>query len=258
MKLVVVSPHTGDAAFSLGLAVDAWLAQGHAVEVLNAFTRSEHAPFSDVGSLHPNDRISFATAVRRREDEAWVKLCVGQPGRGRLTLTGLNLKDAPLRLHCAPEEVYSRAPELTEKVTHTFKRALEHARGDALLLPLGVRRHVDHLTAQAACLPTDAAAFPLAFYEDLPDAAQSAQALDNTVQAATLAACVPLQVAFAEERGDTEAAATRKRRLALCYDSQIDDATADLIATFSRQYQGRERLWANAAWRAAFPQQGVD
>ena len=68
MKIVVVSPHRSDAAFSLGLAVGSWLEQGHTVEVMNVFTRTEHAPYSDVDSLHPNDRMSFASAVRKRED----------------------------------------------------------------------------------------------------------------------------------------------------------------------------------------------
>jgi hypothetical protein len=45
------------------------------------------------------------------------------------------------------------------------------------------------------------------------------------------------------------AAVARKQRLAICYDSQVEDATTDQIAEFSRNYQGRERLWANAAWR---------
>ena len=32
------------------------------------------------------------------------------------------------------------------------------------------------------------------------------------------------------------------------YDSQIDSEMAGLIAEFARRYDGRERIWANAAW----------
>jgi LmbE family N-acetylglucosaminyl deacetylase len=250
MKIVVVSPHRGDAAFALGLAVGTWLDQGHAVEVMNVFTRTEQAPYSDVDSLHANDRMSFASAVRKREDEAWVKRYVGQLGRGKLTLDDLNLKDAPLRLHCPADDVFQREPELTEKVVSKLTRALELSKADAVALPLGVGRHVDHLTVRAAGLPVDRQVFPLAFYEDQPYAARAtAAALDEAVQAATLAAGVPLSASFASVPVDVEAAMQRKQRLALCYDSQLDDAATVEIAEFCRRYDGRERVWVNAAWR---------
>lgn len=258
MKIVVVSPHRCDAAFALGLAVGSWLEQGHAVSVLNVFTRTEHAPYSDVDSLHANDRMSFAGAVRKREDEAWVKRYVGQLGRGKLTLEDLNLKDAPLRLHCAAEDVCRREPELTEKVVSKLTRALEMSKADAVVLPLGVGKHVDHLTVRSACLPGDRHASPLAFYEDQPYTAQfeDAAALDGAVLATTLAASVPLEAAFASgPSSDVHAAIDRKRRLALCYDSQIDDATTIQIAEFGRRYAGRERLWVNSAWRGSVLQE---
>jgi LmbE family N-acetylglucosaminyl deacetylase len=252
MKIVVVSPHRGDAAFGLGLAVGTWLAQGHAVEAMNVFTRTEQAPYSDVDSLHANDRLSFASAVRKREDEAWVKRYVGQLGRGKLTLGDLNLKDAPLRLHCPVEEAFQREPELTEKVVSKLTRALELSKADAVMLPLGVGRHVDHLTVRVAGLPADRQMFPLAFYEEQPYAARAtAAALDDAVQAATLAAGVPLEASFVSEAADVEAAVQRKQRLVLCYDSQLDDAATAEIAEFSRRYEGRERVWVNAAWRAS-------
>ena len=56
---------------------------------------------------------------------------------------------------------------------------------------------------------------------------------------------------FAAEAGDLERAVERKRRLALCYDSQIDSEVTEAIAEFCRRYGGRERLWANEAWRRA-------
>jgi LmbE family N-acetylglucosaminyl deacetylase len=255
MKIVVLSPHRDDAAFSLGLTVESWLEQGHAVEVMNVFTRTEHAPYSDAGSLHPNDRASFASAVRKREDEAWVKLYASVAGRGKLTLDDLNLKDAPLRLHCSPAEVQSRTPLLTEKVMLKLTRSLEAARADALVLPLGVGNHVDHLTVRMGALPADSSKQALAFYEDLPYTAQEPSAVEAAVQASSLAAGVPLQACFVGVERPSDAAVTRKRRMALCYDSQIDDATADLIAGFCVQNAGRERLWANAAWLAAFPGQ---
>jgi LmbE family N-acetylglucosaminyl deacetylase len=253
MKIVIVSPHRSDAAFSLGLAVGSWLEQGHAVEIVNVFTRTAHAPYSDVDSLHENDRVSFASAVCKREDEAWVKRYVGQLGRGRLALDDLNLKDAPLRLHCSADEVYTREPELTEKVVSKLTRALQLSKADAIVLPLGVGDHVDHLTVRTAGLPADRQVFPLAFYEDQPYTAQLAESatLNEVVMAATLVAAVPLEPVYVSEATDVDAAVARKQRLAICYDSQVEDATTIQMAEFSRNYAGRERLWANAAWRAS-------
>jgi LmbE family N-acetylglucosaminyl deacetylase len=263
VKIAVISPHRGDAAFALGLAIGAWIDQGHSVEVVNCFTRTEHAPFSDVASLHPNDRMSFASATRKREDEAWAKLypagknAMGQT-RGRLTLIDLNLKDAPLRLHIAPEEVYSVAmnpPGVnpSEKALLKIRGALERflgARGaGAVVAPLAVGGHVDHRTAREAALT--GAMVPMAFYEDLPGAALAeAEAVMECVDAASLALGVGLAEAYAE--GALEGAVARKRRMALCYDSQIDDATVERIAGLCERYGGRERLWGNAAWRAVF------
>jgi LmbE family N-acetylglucosaminyl deacetylase len=250
MKIVVLSPHRDDAALALGLTIGAWLGQGHAVEVMNVFSRTEQAPYSDVDSLHGNDRVSFATAVRKREDESWVKLYQGLPGKGRVTLSELNLKDAPLRLHCGLDEVY-REPELTEKIVLKLKRALEQSRAAALVLPLGVGGHVDHLTVRQLALPADMNVTPVAFYEEQPYSAQEPALVETAVQESALAAGVPLEAVFAAEpAADIEAAIKRKRRMALCYDSQYEDATAEKIASFSAQYDGRERLWTNAAWRA--------
>lgn len=252
MKIQILSAHLGDAALSLGLAAESWLRLGHSVEVMNIFTRTEHAPFTDVGSLHRNDRASFASAARRREDEAWAKLLVGLHKKAKLTFVDLNLKDAPLRLHCSPNEVRGREPLLTEKVMLKLTRALEQSPADALVLPLAVGLHVDHLTARLAALPTDSGNVPLAFYEEQPYAAAEPAAIEAAVQASALSAGVPLQGAFASEPAPVEAAIARKRRMVLCFDSHVDDKLAAAIAADCAKHEGRERLWVNAAWRAAF------
>jgi LmbE family N-acetylglucosaminyl deacetylase len=252
VKITVVSPHRGDAAFALGLAIETWLAEGHAVEVVNCFTRSEFAPYSDAGSLHPNDRMSFVTAVRKREDEAWRKLY----GAAKLTLTDLNLKDAPLRLHCRPEEVFGRVADVSEKVVSKIRRAVELSGAGAVVLPLGLGGHVDHVSARDAAMPTEVSAVPLAFYEELPEAASAGGegALAAAMSQLPVTVQAELQPAFASGVGGVEAAngdvVARRRRVAWCYDSQIDESATTEIAEFCRRYDGRERLWANAAWRA--------
>ncbi len=279
MKITVVSPHRGDAAFAVGLSIEAWLAQGHTVEVLNCFTRSEFAPYSDAGSVHANDRASFVSAVRKREDEAWSR----RHGTAKLTLTDLNLKDAPLRLHHqrldgGTEDVPGRvggtsvavdasvagdAPvteDASEKIVKKIRRGLWMSKAAALVLPLGLSGHVDHLTARNVALSAMQAEGPVAFYEELPGAAsaQAQEKLDETIQTAvsqlTLAVQSTLQPVFAREacatRAAVEDAVTRKRRIAWCYDSQIDEAVTTEIAIFCERYEGRERMWGNEVWRS--------
>jgi LmbE family N-acetylglucosaminyl deacetylase len=244
VKIVVVSPHQDDAAFSLSLAIGAWLERGHAVEVVNCFTRSEHAPFSDVSSVHANDRMTYVTAVRAKEDESWRK----QIGAGakRLSLKDLNVKDGPLRMHCALEELTSVGVNPVDKAMAKIQKAMEGA--GAVVLPLALGGDVDHRTAREAALSLAGSAVPCAFYEDLPYALEMAE---GEIAQAALGAGAELAPVFAGEVQEVEAAIKRKRRLALCYDSQIEDATAERMAAYCAQYAGRERLWASPAWRAS-------
>ena len=247
MKITVVSPHRGDAAFALGLSIRAWLEEGHAVEVVSCFTRSEFSPYSDVGSVHRNDRVSFVTAVRKREDEEWRKL----HGAAKLTITDLNLKDAPLRLHVGANEVFGRAADASEKVVSKIRRALEMSKAGAWVLPLGLGGHVDHVTARDVALSALATVgIPVAFYEELPEAADAAAEVDVAVAQLMLAVQSKLEPVLGGEAGEVEDAVAKKRRVAWCYDSQIDEAATTEIAEFCRRFEGRERIWANAAWRA--------
>ena len=241
MKITVVSAHRGDAALALGLSVAAWLEQGHAVEVVSCFTRSEFAPFSDAGSLHANDRMSFVSATRKREDESWAKML-----RGKFTLTELNIKDAPLRLHCGTDEVFGLTVNLEEKSAVKIRKAIERSGPERLVLPLALDGHVDRVTARDAGGAAWQATLPVAFYEDLPQAVGFG---DEALRDAALAVRADLGPAFAAAPVDD--AVARKRRVAWCYDSQIDEAATLQVAEFCGRYGGRERLWVNAAWGGA-------
>ena len=241
MKIVIISPHRDDAAFSLGLSITAWLAAGHLVTVINCFTRSEYAPFTEVEHMHPNDRMPRITAIRQREDLAWRRLYPAG-----LTLADLNLKDAPLRRHCSANAVCDLPVDTSDKALYRIQRAVERETPDALLLPLALGAHVDHLTARDALLPTATSDLPAAFYEDLPYATRSGVA--DTIEPLAHSLQLGLEPTFAGLPMDVDAAVLRKRRLALSYDSQIDSAVTAEIADFCIRYEGRERLWANPAW----------
>jgi LmbE family N-acetylglucosaminyl deacetylase len=250
VKIVVLSPHRDDAAFSLSLAIGSWLERGHAVEVVNCFTRSEYAPFADMTAVHANDRMTYVTALRLKEDESWRKQYGAGQRRVALSMKDLNVKDAPLRLQCGLEEVCTAAVNPADKAMGKVQKALESA--GAVVLPLALGGHVDHRTALEAARPLLTPERPCAFYEDLPYALQlTAGEIEQAAGALGTTLNAELAPAFAGGAQDSEAAVRRKRRLALCYDSQIEDAMADRMAAFCVPYGGRERLWANAAWRAS-------
>ena len=253
MTFVILSPHRDDAAFSLGLSIEAWLGAGHSVSVLNCFTQSFFAPFSDVEALHANDKTSFVSALRRREDQAWKKL-LGE----RLQFHDLDLLDAPLRLGCSPAEVLIVDLRLGDRALSRVAGAIAKIAGRlakggvCFLAPLALSGHVDHRVVREAALQalSFAEAPPLAFYEDLPYAARKGEA--DRVAAAAAALERALAPAFASPpREDVEPFVERKARFCECYDSQIDSEDVCSIAEFCRRYGGRERIWAETARQVA-------
>ncbi len=248
MRIVVVSPHRDDACFSSALALLAWSSQQHATLVINCFTVSDYAPLSDANETHANDRIQYVSALRRREDESFMRRV------GFVEMRDLGLRDAPLRLGCGLEEICTRTldPEdaSLRAIRSAVARELHRWRADALLLPMALGSHVDHVAAREAVLPM-AAERPCAFYEDLPYAARAE--VTSTIESASevLGDCIgetlqPLLYGVPEQ-------VAGKRMLAALYASQIDAAEAESIAGFASSYGGRERLWANAAWQALLP-----
>lgn len=244
MKITVLSPHRDDAAFSLGLTIGVWQDLGHHVAVVNCFTKSEYSPFGDLAFVGENDLRSYVTALRHQEDLRWSRQYQSPVG-----LTDLNLRDAPLRLRCAADQVCSISVDSEDPAIAKIRSALEKRATDALVLPLAIGDHVDHLTARAAAQDGWPASLLIGFYEDLPYSARPGVA-DGIVLRATTAPD-GLEPWFASIDGDVRAAVARKRQLALCYDSQIDSEVTEQIARFCEQYGGRERLWVNRAWREA-------
>ena len=260
MKILILSPHRGDAAFSLSIAITNWLAAGHTVTILNIFTRSLHAPFSDAEFVHENDRMSYVSAMRLREDEHFLRRITETLPKGlksNLHMLDLNLKDAPIRLRIPLEELsdtpVARADPSIEKIRKTLAKQSEAGAIEALVLPAALGKHVDHLTVREAALPFTST-IPAAFYEDLPYATTHPSAATD----------LEFLRESAEQRNEPlspvlyqiESAVEHKRKLILGYASQIDDEAGTLISNFATRYQGGERLWANQAWLNAFTATG--
>jgi LmbE family N-acetylglucosaminyl deacetylase len=256
LKILILSPHRDDAAFSLSIAITNWLTARHAVTILNVFTRSRYAPYSDADFVHENDQISYVSAMRLREDEHFLRRVTETLPKGlknNLHMVDLNLKDAPIRLRIPLEELSDTPVNPTdpaiEKIRKTLVKQSEAGATEALVLPAVLGKHVDHLTVREAAMRFTSI-IPAAFYEDLPYATTHPSAATD----------LELLRESAEQRNEPlspviyqiESAVERKCKLILGYASQIDDDAGALISNFATRYNGGERLWANQSWLDAF------
>jgi LmbE family N-acetylglucosaminyl deacetylase len=263
MKILILSPHRDDAAFSLSLTITNWLTARHSVTILNVFTRSRFAPYSDAAFVHENDELSYVSAMRLREDELFirrVKETLPKGHKNNLHMLDLNLKDAPIRLRIPLDAVNitpaNPADPSIEKIRKALTRHFEPTPGQApmqaLVVPAALGNHIDHLTVREAAQPFTTQ-LPTAFYEDLPHATNPSAAADVEALRTTAAERnEPLtEVTYTTDEPATEAIA-RKRKLVLNYASQIDEASGTLIANHAATHNGAERLWANQSWLSTF------
>ena len=252
LKILILSPHRDDAAFSLSIAITKWLTARHTVTILNVFTRSRYAPYSDAAFVHENDQLSYVSAMRLREDEHFLRRITETLPKGlksNLPMVDLNLKDAPIRLRIPLEELsdtpVNPADPAIEKIRKALTKQSEAGAMEALVLPAALGRHVDHLTVREAALPLTAR-IPSAFYEDLPYAAthpSAATDLESIRESAAQRNEPLIPVLY-----QIESAVEYKRRLVLGYASQIEEEAGTLISNFAIRYNGGERVWTNKAW----------
>jgi LmbE family N-acetylglucosaminyl deacetylase len=256
LKILILSPHRDDAAFSLSIAITNWLTARHTVTILNIFTRSRYAPYSDAAFVHENDELSYVSAMRLREDEHFIRRITQNLPRGlknNLHMADLNLKDAPIRLRVPLEELSDTPVTSTDHAIEKIRKALtkqsEAGTMEALVLPAALGNHIDHLTVREAAT-SFTAPIPAAFYEDLPYATTHPSAATDleTLREAAEKHNEPLAPVIYR----LESAVERKQKLVLGYASQIDDEAGTLISNFAIRYNGGERLWANQQWRDTF------
>jgi LmbE family N-acetylglucosaminyl deacetylase len=228
----------------------------HTVTILNVFTRSRYAPYSDAAFVHENDELSYVSAMRLREDELFVRRITETLPKGlknNLHMVDLNLKDAPIRLRIPLEELsdtpVNPADHAIEKIRKALTKQSEAGAMEALVLPAALGNHIDHLTVREVAAPFTTN-IPSAFYEDLPYAATHPSAATDLES---------FRETAAERNGPLspvifriESAMERKQKLVLGYASQIDTEAGTLISNFATRYDGGERLWANQSWIDAF------
>ena len=230
MKLTILSPHLDDAAFSLYFALTRWRDSLLNLTVVNFFTASTYAPCVD-----SKDQQAI-TRTRRREDRRVLSRI-----NPRINIVDLGLLDAPVRLRVDMSQVCSgnAGAELLESELQSLQAYLELIRTAAVLAPLGLGNHVDHLTVHHAAIRAVTPS-KLGFYEDLPYATRTSneELRQKVLKAERAVGCFlqPVTIRSSHSRW-------RKRQAISGYASQITSTEAETIARWTNSSGTGERLW---------------
>lgn len=237
--LTVLSPHQDDAALSLAMTIRGLARRGWRVRILNCFTVSDYAPHcvargaAEVGGVRNAEDREFASRVGENVE-----------------VVDLGMEDAPIRLGCPVGQVRRSRPGRFE---HEEARELADEVGrvaDGMVLaPMGLGRHIDHLIAREAGIRLARAGRRVAFYEDLPYAAELRECC--ILRAADLVARrlgARLQGGLARA-GDSSA---WKRFAIGAYGSQLSGAQIDAVIGYGERLGG-ERLWGTTVLDGMLP-----
>jgi LmbE family N-acetylglucosaminyl deacetylase len=170
-SVLVLSPHLDDAAFSLGPLL-AQYAKSSRFIVATAFSKSVNSYSSFALACQLDKGLSADEdymAIRKKEDTVWAKAI------GIEAIYG-ELPEAPHRGYNSAAELFgSLLPEIDLR-EHLFKwieHLLRQHKPLALLSPLSIGNHVDHILIRETVERFNNAEVPVYFYKDLPYAADS-------------------------------------------------------------------------------------
>jgi LmbE family N-acetylglucosaminyl deacetylase len=175
MRVLALSPHLDDAAFSAGATLATLIACGHRVTLVTAFTASVPHPSSFALAQQVDRGIPAGVdymALRRDEDiAAAARLGVHE-------LVHLPFPDAPDRGYGSPEALFGPLRDDDDVAADLHAALAVLGRFDLVLAPLGLNDHVDHRQLlRALGLPTRVddpeplerlPLGPLALWRDIP------------------------------------------------------------------------------------------
>lgn len=207
MRILILSPHYDDAPLSLGQAMLDGQLRSHELTVGVVFGRS-----SWVRWFHPTRRRApIATAIRRLEE-------VRNAHRFGYRIVVGAREEATLRLDTTDTTRYldpAADPSSSEETEAVWRLCAAWAEGyDAILAPLGIGDHIDHLVVAEAGRRLAGSGELVGFYADRP----YATALSDAEIDARGADLDPTLIA-----SSASGPITRAKRDALWYPSQFSD-----------------------------------
>jgi LmbE family N-acetylglucosaminyl deacetylase len=174
-SVLILSPHLDDAAFSLGPLLAQYSKSSRFI-VATAFSKSVNSPSSFALACQLDKGLSVNEdymAIRKKEDTGWAEAI------GVEVIYG-ELPEAPHRGYNSAAELFgSLHPEidvrkqLFEWITHLLRLY----KPLALLSPLSIGNHVDHILVRETAERFNNAEVPVYFYKDLPYAGDSKNTL---------------------------------------------------------------------------------
>lgn len=236
MRVLAVSPHLDDAAFSVGGALALLSDAGHEVTVVTCFTASVDGPTgfalacqTDKGLPPEVDYL----ALRRAEDLA---------AQSVLGATAVHLP-----LPEAPHRGYDSAPALfagvrpDDLVWHDVAEALAPYDADLWLAPQALGSHVDHLQVVRAVASLGR---PTAWWQDVPYVLRQPTAAPASDLPGALVGCALRS--DGDRRGDACAAYATQLGFQFGGEGPMREALADLEERVLADAAAREALRAGA------------
>ncbi|MPQ96994.1 PIG-L family deacetylase [Modestobacter sp. I12A-02628] len=160
MRVLAVSPHLDDAAFSVGATLAVLADAGHEVTVLTCLTRSVPDPTGFALACQTDKGLGPDVdymALRRAEDAAAMAVLGAHP-------VHLDLPEAPHRGYISAGDLFAGVHP-GDDLWRQLADALTGYEADLWLAPQGLGGHVDHLQVLRAVASLDR---PTAWWRDSP------------------------------------------------------------------------------------------
>ena len=232
-KILVISPHSDDAAYSIGGLLQKSTLKSR-VHLVTLFGRSNFTRRS--GGARDWRAV---TKIRKREDQAFAS-------RIGADFTHLDWPEAAIRIGRTSGAIFVngnssvRLIGVPATLRSKMKRVFDRLQPRCVFAPLGIGGHRDHLIArQLASAEARKRKLPLFFYEDLPYAAElssqrlraQALAIDPELRPWR----VPIQLAG------------KLNNLTL-YRSQVSAAELGIVAEYAGRWRNdaSEQVWSNS------------
>ena len=160
MRVVAVSPHLDDAAFSVGGTLAVLADAGHEVIVVTCFTASVPGPTGFALACQLDKGLPAGVdymALRRDEDAAAMAVLGAAPMH-------LDLPEAPHRGYTSAPDLFAGVHD-GDDVWRSVRERLADVPGDLWLAPQALGAHVDHLQVLRAVAGTGR---PVLWWRDSP------------------------------------------------------------------------------------------
>ena len=162
-KIIILSPHYDDVLLTFGGYLDALyrdnLIDTKDIRVVNIFSRSTYQAHDDVGNKDVSlERIKYATGIRLLEDLECLDELIGHENYTYELLGEREclLRDKNLETNEAFEFPHGTRDEFGEEDWQIYERLKKYVlklfalKNSAILLPLGVKEHIDHIILREA------------------------------------------------------------------------------------------------------------